>query len=170
MMQRAKGLTDEPPFEQTPEKTHAIPQGRAPSLLQATNGGNEDTPDKEKEDGKAKDDEENGDRENASTVPSNVIPIQSKAKAKPTADYSDWVTVEKRRVSEGVYAHYVRVKDDAGQKKVGLIDYISITDFNKRFSRKAKYYAAYKAQLVAIYKAQTLRASQRTFSDSSGAL
>jgi hypothetical protein len=92
----------------------------------------------------------------------NVIEFPGKATAVySTKDYSDWVTVEKRRVSEGVYAHYVRVKDDAGQKKVGLIDYISITDFNKRFTRRKKHYEAYKTQLIAVYQATSVRAGER---------
>lgn len=77
----------------------------------------------------------------------------------------DWVTVEKRRSSQSVVAHYVRCKDEAGKKKVGLTDYMSVSDFRKRFSRRKTDYEKYKKQLIAIYEAQALRTRQGTVSN-----
>jgi hypothetical protein len=110
--------------------------------------------------------------DNAPTVEShsNVIHIDSKARAKPTPDYSDWITVEKRRASQNVIAHYVRVKNDDGRKLVGFADYMSVADFKRRFSRKKTDYEKYKRTLVVLYKAQAVRAGERAFSDSSGAV
>jgi hypothetical protein len=81
-----------------------------------------------------------------------------------------WLTVEKRRASEGVYAFVVRYKNSSGKKKVGLIDYVSIKDFNKRFSRRKRHYEAYRQQLIENFKAQALSASQSDLPDSDSAL
>jgi hypothetical protein len=79
---------------------------------------------------------------------------ERKTVGRPAIPYSDWITVEKRRASEGVYAFYVRYKNEYGKLKVGFVDYMKITDFEKRFANNDASYQAYRQQLIAMWKAE----------------
>lgn len=103
------------------------------------------------------------------TIPeaTNVINTINKAKTRgrPQKAYSDWITVEKRRASQNVIAHVVRIKDENGNKRVGYTDYMSLQDFTRRFSRKRADYEKYRQSLIAIYKAKTVSAGQGVVSN-----
>ncbi len=82
------------------------------------------------------------------------LSINTSKRGRKPIPFSDWVTVEKRRASEGVYAFYVRCKNENGELKVGLVDYMKVSDFDKYFANNDSAYQAYRQQLMTVFKMQ----------------
>jgi hypothetical protein len=86
-----------------------------------------------------------------------VISTINKKVGRKAIPYSEWVTVEKRRASEGVFSFYVRYKNEGGELKVGLVDYMKVVDFEKYFANNNTAYQAYRQQLMAVFKTERMK-------------